>query len=146
MNADPLTACFGVRSSSVGRGGLRGRSSRRADSWPVVVLCAAVLPCPGHRLLAWRACPRAGRSGHVALDKGIVSVAPAPAGQLLAIRVVEGRRVREGQELAWLGSEENLANGRQAPVRSVNGVKAQNSALVEQVARIDSAAAADRID
>ena len=82
--------------------------------------------------------------GTITLDKGIVPITPARPGQLLAIRVVEGQRVRQGQELAWLGSEENLANGRSGAVRSVNAVKAENALLIEQVARIDSAAAADR--
>ncbi len=82
--------------------------------------------------------------GTVTLDKGVVPITPSRPGQLLAIRVVEGQKVTQGQEVASLGSEENLADGRLGLARSVGAVKAQNALLVEQVARIEGAAAADR--
>lgn len=146
MNADPAHGLF--RREVVERRArrLEGEVSLAVPaSWQVVgyTLLFCLILAIGFLAVASHARTQVVQ-GTITLDKGIVPITPARPGQLLAIRVAEGQRVREGQELAWLGSEENLANGRLAPVRSVNALKAQNSALVEQVARIDSAAAADR--
>ena len=83
-------------------------------------------------------------SGTVALDTGVASVVPSRAGVVEAMSVREGSRVRAGQPLVRIRSEESLIGGATAPERIRAALGEQDRRLAVQGDMLMEASAAER--
>lgn len=81
--------------------------------------------------------------GAVVIDKGTAPIVPTRAGVIADIQVREGQRVRAGQVLARIRSEEDLANGGTASQKVLESLQQQDRQLGDQAALILSAASAE---
>lgn len=83
-------------------------------------------------------------SGAVTLDKGVATIIPSRAGVVAALEVSEGERVRAGDVLARIRSEEDLIGGETAPDRIRAALGQQDSRLAAQGGLLVEAAEADQ--
>jgi membrane fusion protein len=83
-------------------------------------------------------------SGAIVIDKGTASVVASRAGIVARLGVADGQRVRAGQLLAEIRSEEDLVNGGTAPQRILESLSRQDRQLGNQAALILNAASAEQ--
>lgn len=82
--------------------------------------------------------------GAVVIDKGTASIVATRPGVIAAVAVHEGEQVGEGQLLARVRSEEDLAGGGTAPQRAIDSLAEQDRQLGSQASMILTAANAER--
>lgn len=83
-------------------------------------------------------------TGAIVLDKGVAPIIPTRPGILTALAAREGQRVRAGEPLVQIRSEEDMAGGRTAPRRVVEALAQQDRLLASRNASLTDAAAAER--
>lgn len=71
-------------------------------------------------------------SGAVTLDKGLATIIPSRSGVVAALKVSEGQRVRAGELLARIRSEEDMIDGNTAPTRIRRALDEADSRLEAQ--------------
>lgn len=71
-------------------------------------------------------------AGTITLDKGVASIVPSRTGVISEVDVVEGQRVRAGQALVRVRSEEDMIGGDTAPSRILAALGDQNARLAAQ--------------
>jgi membrane fusion protein len=79
-------------------------------------------------------------AGEVVLDKGVVSIVPSRPGIVTSLRAREGERVKAGDPLVQIRSEEDMASGRTAPGRIIEALQQQDDRLVSQTSLMMNAA------
>jgi membrane fusion protein len=80
-------------------------------------------------------------AGAVVLDKGVAPIVPSRRGVVIALLARDGQRVRAGDPLVQIRSEEDLGAGGTAPQRVI---EEQDRRLADQTALVMSAAGAER--
>jgi membrane fusion protein len=83
-------------------------------------------------------------AGAVVLDRGVAAIIPSRQGIVVALPAREGQRVRAGDRLAEIRSEEDAAAGRTAPSRIIEALEEQDQRLVSQTSLMMDAAGAER--
>lgn len=83
-------------------------------------------------------------TGTVSLDKGVATIVPSRPGRVAAISVHEGQRVRAGEVLARIRSEEDMIGGTTAPERNRQALDEQDRRLGAQGSLLVQAADAER--
>ncbi len=82
--------------------------------------------------------------GTVTLDKGLATIVPSRAGVTAVLPVVEGQKVKAGQLLAQIRSEEDMIGGNTASARVRNSLAEQGSQLAAQGNFLITASSAER--
>lgn len=82
--------------------------------------------------------------GVVTLDKGVATVTPSRSGIIEKIAVSEGQRVKAGQILVRVRSEEDMVGGQTAPTRIRQSLEEQDARLATQGGLLLSAAGAEQ--
>lgn len=83
-------------------------------------------------------------SGAIVLDKGVASIVPSRKGIVTVLQVREGQKVKAGEPLLQIRSEEAMASGGTAPRRVIDALAEQDRRLADQTSLMMTAAAADR--
>lgn len=83
-------------------------------------------------------------TGSVTLDKGVATVMPSRAGIVAELNVREGQRVRMGDMLVRIRSEEDMIDGETAPARIREALSEQDSRLATQGGLLVAAAVAEQ--
>lgn len=83
-------------------------------------------------------------TGEIALDKGMASIVPSRSGLVEEVAVSDGQRVRSGQKLAVIRSEESMVKGANAPERISDALDRQDEQLADQGRLLLLASAADQ--
>ncbi|HEX8125477.1 MAG TPA: HlyD family efflux transporter periplasmic adaptor subunit [Allosphingosinicella sp.] len=114
-------------------------------SWQMITLLLIVALAGTVAFLAFGSYARIETvKGVVALDRGVATVLPSRPGVVQSVMVKEGARVRSGQVLLHVRSEEALIGGDTAPELVRRAIREQDSRLLTQAAMIRRAAAADQ--
>ncbi len=82
--------------------------------------------------------------GSVALDTGVATVMPSRSGIIAALAVREGQRVKAGDTLVRIKSEEDMIDGDTAPARIRKALGEQDERLAAQGGLLAAAAAAEQ--
>lgn len=82
--------------------------------------------------------------GVVSLDKGVATVVPSRSGIIAALEVKEGQRVRTGDVLVRVRSEEDMIGGETAPARIRKALNEQDARLAAQGGLLTVAADAEQ--
>ena len=82
--------------------------------------------------------------GAIVLDRGVATILPTRAGIVSAIPASEGQRVRAGDPLVQVNSEEELRSGRTAPLRMMDALEQQDQRLNSQSSMLRNAAAEEQ--
>lgn len=82
--------------------------------------------------------------GSVTLDKGVATIIPSRAGIVSTLSVTEGQRVRAGDMLVRIRSEEDMVGGDTAPARILRSLGEQDAHLAAQGGLLLSAAGAEQ--
>lgn len=80
-------------------------------------------------------------SGAVVLDTGVAAIVPSRAGMVAALPAREGQRVKAGDPLVEIRSEEDMADGGTAPHRILGALTEQDKRLSDQSTLMINAAA-----
>ena len=83
-------------------------------------------------------------AGAVVLDKGVAPIVPSRRGIVLALMARDGQRVKAGDPLVEIRSEEDMGAGGTAPQRVIEALREQDRRLADQTALVMSAAGAER--
>lgn len=83
-------------------------------------------------------------SGSIVLDKGMAWIVPSRPGTVVGLTAREGQRVRAGDALVSIRSEEDMASGRTASTREVEALREQERRLTDQSGMMINAASADQ--
>jgi len=83
-------------------------------------------------------------AGSVVLDKGVATILPSRAGVVAGLPAREGQRVRAGDPLVRVRSEEDMAGGGTAPRRIIDALREQDRRLASQTSLMGNAAAAEQ--
>lgn len=83
-------------------------------------------------------------AGTVTLDKGVATIMPSRPGVVAELKVAEGQRVRAGDLLARIRSEEDMIGGQTAPARMRRALDEQDFRLAAQGDLLVAAAAAEQ--
>jgi membrane fusion protein len=83
-------------------------------------------------------------AGAVVLDKGVAPIVPSRRGVVMALLARDGQRVRAGDPLVQIRSEEDMGAGGTAPQRVIEALQEQDRRLADQTALVMSAAWAER--
>lgn len=83
-------------------------------------------------------------TGAVVLDKGVAAILPSRPGVVAELPAREGQRVRAGDPLVRVRSEEDMAGGGTAPRRIIEALREQDRRLASQTSLMGNAAAAEQ--
>lgn len=82
-------------------------------------------------------------AGAIVLDKGVASIVPTRTGIVADLPAREGQRVKPGDALVRIRSEEDMAGGGTGPKRILEALNEQDRRLASQTALMGNAAAAE---
>jgi membrane fusion protein len=83
-------------------------------------------------------------AGAITLDKGVATIMPSRTGTVASLAVSEGQRVHAGDRLAYVRSEEDMADGGTAPARIRDALGEQDESLASQGGMLLDAARAEQ--
>jgi len=82
--------------------------------------------------------------GAIVLDRGVASIVPSRPGIVTDVLVRDGQRVRPGETLARIRSEEDMTGGGTTPQRILEALGEQDQRLSSQAELVRTAASAER--
>jgi membrane fusion protein len=82
--------------------------------------------------------------GAIVLDRGVASIVPSRPGIVTDVLVRDGQRVRRGETLARIRSEEDMTAGGTTPQRILEALGEQDHRLSSQAELVRTAASAER--